>query len=91
MKQPNEFLTEPVMGGNLANLSLQGRLNLQETLTQTEAQEWVNRYKKKIREKGKREAFNWWTTTLEDIEKKRGKKAVDELRERMNSLKEQND
>ena len=91
MKQPNESLTEPAKGGNLANLSLQQLCALRETLTQTEAKEWISRYKKKIREEGKREAFHWWTITLEDIAKRRGAQAASDLRERMNALKEQND
>ena len=60
-------------------------------MNQSEAREWIARYKKKILEEGKREAFNWWTTTLEDIAKKRGQQAASDLRERMNALKEQND
>ena len=91
MKQPKESLTEPVKGGNLANLSSSALLSLRETMNQTEAKEWIFRYKKKIREEGKREAFHWWTTTLEDITKRRGSQAASDLRERMNALKEQND
>ncbi len=91
MKQLKKFLTEPVRDGNLANLSSLKLSNLRETMSQTEAKEWVNRYKKKIREEGKREAFHWWTTTLEDITKRRGAQAASDLRERMNALKEQND
>ena len=91
MNKPKESLIEPAKVGNLANLSFPERLSLRETMNQTEAQEWVNRYKKKIREEGKREAFHWWTTTLEDITKRRGAQAASDLRERMNALKEQND
>ena len=91
MNKPTESLTAPKKGGNLANLSSSERLSLRETMNQTEAKEWIARYKKKIREEGKREAFNWWTVTLEDIAKKRGQQAASDLRERMNALKEQND
>ena len=91
MNKPKESLIGPAKGGNLANLSSPERLSLRETMNKTEAQEWVNRYKKKIREEGKREAFHWWTVTLEDITKRRGAQAASDLRERMNALKEQND
>ena len=91
MNKPIESLTEPAKGGNLANLSSSALLSLRETMNQSEAKEWIARYKKKIREEGKREAFHWWTITLEDIAKRRGAQAASDLRERMNALKEQND
>ena len=91
MNKQTESLTEPAKAGNLANLSSQERLNLRETMNRSEAMEWIRRYKKKSLEDGRVEAFNWWTDTLADIEKKRGKQAAQELRERMNALKESND
>jgi hypothetical protein len=91
MNKPTESLTEPKKASNLANLSSSERLNLQETMTQTEAQEWIRRYRKKMMEDGKKEAFYWWQTTLEDITKRRGQKAAEDLRQRMNALKESND
>ena len=83
-----ESLTEPAKVGNLANLSSCELLSLRETMSQTEAQEWVKRYRKKAMEDGKREAWNWWRDTLEDIAKRRGQQAADELRNRMNLLKD---
>jgi hypothetical protein len=91
MNKPIESLTEPKKASNLALLSLTERLSLRETLTQTEAQEWVRRYRKKAMEEGKKEAFYWWQGVIEDIGKRRGQKAADELRTRMNTLKELND
>ena len=91
MNKQTESLTEPVKVGNLANLSSLELCTLRETMTQTEAKEWVMRYKKKMREDGRKEAFWWWQAILEDIAKKRGPKAAEELRERMNALKERND
>jgi hypothetical protein len=91
MNKPTESLTEPKKASNLALLSSIELCALRETLTQTEAQEWVRRYRKKAMEDGKKEAFYWWQTTLEDIAKKRGQKAAEDLRQRMNLLKEQND
>jgi len=91
MNKPTKSLTEPKKASNLALLSLTELSHLRETLTQTEAVEWVRRYKKKTMECGKKEAFYWWQTTLEDITKKRGQKAAEDLRNRMNTLKERND
>jgi hypothetical protein len=91
MKPQTESLTEPKKVGNLANLSSSELLSLRETMNQTEAKEWIWRYKKKTLELGKKEAFYWWRNTLDDIAKRRGPQAAEDLRTRMNSLKEQND
>ena len=88
MNKPTKSLTEPKKASNLALLSSTELCALRETLTQTEAQEWVKRYRKKSMEDGKREAWNWWRDTLEDIAKRRGQQAADDLRERMNKLKD---
>jgi len=42
MNKQTESLTEPVKDGNLANLSLQERLNLRETMSQ--AVKWKSRH-----------------------------------------------
>jgi hypothetical protein len=73
---------------NLANLSSQGRLNLQETMRNTEAQEWIKRYRKKALEEGRGEAQYWWQQTLLDIAKRRGQAAADDLKKRMNEQKD---
>ena len=73
---------------NLASLSLQGRLNLQETMRNTEAQEWIRRYRKKMLEEGRGEAQYWWQQTLADIAKRRGQAAADDLKIRMNQQKD---
>jgi hypothetical protein len=73
---------------NLASLSSQGRLNLQETMRHTEATEWIRRYRKKVLEEGRGEAQYWWQQTLADIAKKRGQAAADDLKIRMNTQKD---
>ena len=88
MKLPTKSLTEPKKASNLALLSSTELCALRETLTQTEAVEWVRRYQKKAMEDGKKEAFYWWQTTLEDITKRRGQQVSDNLRNRMNLLKD---
>jgi hypothetical protein len=87
MKQ-TEFLIESEKANNLATLSLQERLNLRETMRESEAKEWVKRYRKKALEEGRGEAQYWWQQTLADIAKKRGQAAADDLRKRMNEQKD---
>lgn len=91
MPKQTKSLTEPAKGGNLASLSSLERLSLRETITQWEAVEWKRRYRKKVLEEGKQEAFYWWQRVIEDIGKRRGKKAAEQLRIQMNTLKESND
>jgi len=69
---------------NLANLSYEQRLQIQETLRQSEAREWIKRYRKNVIKIGKIEALAWWQKILSDLVKKRGQRAVDDLRRRMN-------
>ncbi|MEN9901218.1 MAG: hypothetical protein RLZZ152_2262 [Pseudomonadota bacterium] len=91
MNKQTKSSTESKKANNLALLSLTERCAVRETLTQTEAVEWVRRYRKKAMECGKKEAFYWWQTTLEDITKRRGQKSAEDLRNQMNTLKEQNE
>jgi len=88
MSKRTESLTEQQKVGNLANLSSLERLSLQETIHQMEAREWIARFRAKIKTDGKTAAWSWWQTTLEDIAKRRGQKAADELRDRMNTTKD---
>jgi hypothetical protein len=46
------------------------------------------RYMKQINLIGKHKASTWWRDIVESMEKKRGKAFVDNLRLRMNKLKE---
>jgi hypothetical protein len=87
MKQ-TEFLIGSEKVNNLASLSSQGRLNLQETMRHTEATEWIRRYRKKVLEEGRGEAQYWWQQTLADIAKRRGQAAADDLKQRMNTQKD---
>ena len=83
-KLPTASFPDLKTGNNLANLSSEQRLEIQETLRTMEARDWINRYKRKIKAVGKREAYAWWLKTIEDIEKRRGKAEADNLRRRMN-------
>ena len=86
-KSQTQFLPDSKTVKNLADLPLTKRLEIQETLRQTEARDWIRRYRKKIAEEGKTEALAWWQQTLSELAKKRGQKAVDDLRRRMNETR----
>ena len=59
-----------------------------EHLKDCESREWIKRYRKKALEEGKGEAQYWWQQTLVHIAQKRGQKAADDLRRRMNEQKD---
>jgi hypothetical protein len=50
--------------------------------------EWKRRYIDKMKTLGKHKASTWWANTIDDMEKKHGKPFADNLRLRMNKLKE---
>ena len=83
-KSPTPSLPDLKTVKNLSHLSLEQHLLIQETLRQSEAKEWIKRFKKKVKEEGQSEAYAWWQRTLSDLVKKRGQTAVDDLRRRMN-------
>ena len=86
--KPQQSLIGSEKANNLATLSSQERLNLRETMRQSEAMEWIKRFKKKALEEGRGEAQYWWQQTLADIAKRRGQAAADDLRKRMNEQKD---
>lgn len=86
MKQ-TESLTESEKGNNLALLSSSERLSLRETMREMEAKEWINRFQIKRQTQGLGNAKVWWEVTFDDIAKKRGKPAAEDLRQRMNRIK----
>ena len=88
MHKQQPFLTGSEKANNLANSSSQERLNLQEIMKNSEAREWMARYRKKALEEGRGEAQYWWQQTLADIAKRRGQAAADDLKRRMNEQKD---
>jgi hypothetical protein len=52
-----------------------------------EAREWLRRYQAKKKELGNSKALIWWQKVLFDLERIRGEKATNELRERMNNAR----
>ena len=65
-----------------------GSAETREHLLQCLAKEWKTRYMKQIKAIGKHKASTWWRDIVESMEKKRGKAFADNLRLRMNKLKE---
>ena len=59
-----------------------------EHMRNTEAKDWIRRYREKMKEVGPNEARRWWERTIEHIGRLRGKEAATDLRVRMNRLKE---
>jgi hypothetical protein len=59
-----------------------------EFMRECESREWIARYEKKVLELGRREARQWWLDTIEKIEKIRGKKEADNLRQRMTKIRD---
>ena len=86
MKQ-QQSLIEPEKVNNLARLSSSERLSLQETMRYMEAKEWINRFQTKRKAQGFGNTKVWWEGVLDDIAKKRGKPAAEDLRQRMNRIK----
>ena len=58
-----------------------------ELMRQTEALEWLDRYQEQIYQHGRNHARAWWDKTIADIERIRGEKAANALRETMNRLR----
>ena len=55
-----------------------------------EAREWVARFRKRQLEEGRGEAMEWWSKIIKDIATKRGQAAADDLKRRMNTVKDNN-
>ena len=53
----------------------------------SEAREWLSRYKKKVNDLGAYDARQWWQKTITEIAKIRGQDAADDLKQRMNRIK----
>lgn len=59
----------------------------QEELRNSEAREWLRRYRDKVNDLGAYEARQWWLKMSSDIARIRGKSAADDLKARMNRIK----
>lgn len=54
---------------------------------ETEAREWIKRFNAMKSDHGLIVASSWWGQTIRDIERRRGPKAAQELRDAMNRLR----
>jgi hypothetical protein len=75
----NPYLTEDGKAKNLALLTSTERCKMLETLRQTEAREWLQRYRLKSKQLGKQQAQAWWQGVKEGIKKRRGQAGLDIL------------
>ena len=75
----NFYWTEDGKAKNLALLTSTERCEMLETLRQTEAREWICRYRLKAKEIGQQRAKAWWENTKADIKKRRGQVGLDTL------------
>ena len=87
MKKPKKSSAKPEKAIPLERTSYVSPYGSPETLEhmkQCEAREWIKRYRQKIGERGSVNAQSWWAQVAADIERIRGKEAIDDLRRRMN-------
>jgi len=80
----NPYWTEDGKAKNLALLTSTERSAMLETLRQTEAREWLKRYRLKEKQAGKQQALAWWEGVKLDIKKRRGQAGVVTLTTEMN-------
>jgi hypothetical protein len=84
----NPCWTKDGKAKNLALLTSTEHCEMLETLSLTEAREWIKRYRKKRLELGKQEAQAWWESVKVDIKKKRGQDGHDTL---ITNMRQQNE
>jgi hypothetical protein len=80
----NLYWTQDGKAKNLALLTSTERCKMLETLRQTEAREWLQRYQRKAQQAGKQQAQAWWEGVKLDIKKRRGLAGVVTLTTEMN-------
>jgi len=82
----NPYWTDEGKARNLALLTSTERSAMLETLRQTEAREWLQRYRLKENQFGKQQAQTWWEGVKLDIKKRRGQAGVVTLTTEMNRI-----
>jgi len=80
----NPYWTKDGKAKNLALMTSTERCKMLETLRQTEAREWLERYRLKAKQVGKQQAQAWWEGVKLDIKKRRGQAGADTLTTEMN-------
>ena len=80
----NPYWTDDGKARNLALLTLTEHSAMLETLRQTEARDWLQRYAAIRTKTGQANARHWWESVKADIERKRGKDGLNTLIAEMN-------
>jgi hypothetical protein len=75
----NPYWTEDGKAKNLALLTSTERCKMLETLRQTEARDWIRRYRLKSKQFGQQKAQAWWLDVKMSLKKRRGKAGLDTL------------
>ncbi|CAB5222716.1 hypothetical protein UFOVP379_28 [uncultured Caudovirales phage] len=75
----NPYWTEDGKAKNLALLTSTERCKMLETLRQTEARDWIRRYRLKAKQLGPQKAQAWWLDVKTSLKKRRGQAGLDTL------------
>ena len=75
----NPYWTEGGKAKNLALLTSTERCKMLETLRQTEARDWIRRYRLKAKELGQQQTQLWWLDVKMSLKKRRGQAGLDTL------------
>jgi hypothetical protein len=73
------YWTEDGKAKNLALLTSTERCKMLETLRQTEARDWIRRYRLKSKQSGQQKAQLWWMDVKMSLKKRRGQAGLDTL------------
>lgn len=75
----NPYWTEDGKAKNLALLTSTERCKMLETLRQTEARDWIRRYRLKSKQFGQQKTQLWWLDVKMSLKKRRGQAGLDTL------------
>jgi hypothetical protein len=75
----NPYWTEDGKVKNLALLTSTEHCEMLETLRQTEARDWIHRYRLKAKEFGQQQTQLWWLDVKMSLKKKLGQDGLDTL------------
>ena len=86
----NPYWTEGGKAKNLALLTSTERCKMLETLRQTEARDWIRRYRLKAKQLGQQKAQAWWMDVKMSLKKRRGQAGLDTLTQEMEKQRDVN-
>ena len=84
------YWTKDGKAKNLALLTSTERFAMLETLRQTEAREWIRRYRLKAKQLGQQKAQAWWLDVKMSLKKRRGQAGLDTLTQEMERQRDGN-